>query len=184
LQCYDQAYADGSGCDGRPDALDADHHHRCYGCDEKVELDTCAGAEVPAQERHRQVRHRDEREWRDKVPESVQQRDGCEQRGDAKVDKPDVPKAFTEKQLHDAEARRDDDANRGRHAEQPLALHTGAVVVPIAGHLATDSLRLKVHGAPARPARACMPITPARRASPRRSGPDGSGSPASAVLDI
>ena len=43
-QCDDQAYADGSRCDGQPDALDADHHDSCYGCDQKVELNTDAGA--------------------------------------------------------------------------------------------------------------------------------------------
>jgi len=54
--------------------------------------------------------------------------------------------------LHDAEARRDRATDHGRHAEQPLALQTDRVVVPIAGYLTTGSLRLKVHGDPAVPA--------------------------------
>ena len=76
---------------------------------------------------------------RDKLTESIQQRDDRVERGGAKVDKSDVPEALTEDQLHDAEARRDSGPNQGRHAEQPLALHSGPVVVPIAGYLATGS---------------------------------------------
>ena len=107
---------------------------------------------MPAHEGHRQVGHHDQCEWRDQLTESIQQRDDCVERGGAKVDKPEVPEASTEDQLHDAEARRDSAPDHGRHAEQPLALHSGPVVVPIAGYLTTGSLRLKVHGGPAVPA--------------------------------
>ena len=44
FQCDNQAYTDGSSCDGYPDVLDTDHHDSRHGCDQKVELDAGAGA--------------------------------------------------------------------------------------------------------------------------------------------
>src|ERR1700757_1502037 len=112
---------------------------------------------MPAHERHRQVGHHDQSEWRDQLTESIQRWDDRVEGGSAKVDKPDVPEAITEDQLHDAEARRDSAPDHGHHAEQPLALHSSPVVMPIAGYLTTGFLRFKTHRDPAMPA--------ARRAS-------------------
>lgn len=47
------------------------------------------------------------------------------------------PEAVTEHQLQDAEARCDRAPDHCHQAEQPLALHSGSVVVPIAGYLAS-----------------------------------------------
>src|ERR1700738_1040574 len=100
---------------------------------------------MPAHEGHRHIGHNDQSEWRDQLTESIQRWDERIEGDSAKVDKPDVAEAITEDQLRDAEARRDRAPDQGHHAEQPLALHNGPVVVPIAGYLATGSLRLKVH---------------------------------------
>src|ERR1700722_4652017 len=103
---------------------------------------------MPAHEGHRQIGHHDQSEWRDQLTESIQRWDDRIKSGSAKLDNPEVPEAITEDQLHDAEARRDRAPDHGHHVEQPLALHNGPVVVPIAGYLATNSLRLKVHRGP------------------------------------
>src|SRR5271156_5185696 len=92
---------------------------------------------MPAHEGHRQIGHHDQSEWRDQLTESIQRRDERIEGGSAKVDKPEVPEAVTEHQLHDAEARCDRAPDHRHQAEKPLALRSGPVVVPIAGYLAS-----------------------------------------------